>query len=48
MNKANNKRKKASQMKIEKIFVELIQEKELNQISVTDICKLAKINRTTF
>ncbi len=48
MNTVNNKRKKESQKRIEKIFVELIQNKEINEISVTNICKLAKINRTTF
>lgn len=48
MNIANNKRRKESQEKIEKIFVELIQKKEIEQISVTDICKLANINRSTF
>ena len=48
MNTTNNKRKKDSQERIEKIFVELLQYKELNEVSVTDICKLANINRTTF
>lgn len=48
MNKINNKRKKESQEKIEKIFLELIQTKEINEISVTDICKKAGLNRTTF
>ena len=48
MNVINNKRKKESQEKIEKIFIELIQTKELNEISVSDICKKAKLNRTTF
>lgn len=48
MNKANNKRKRNSQEKIEKIFLELIQTKEINNISVTDICKKANLNRTTF
>ena len=48
MNKANNKRKKESQEKIENVFLELIQVKEINEISVTDICKLANLNRTTF
>lgn len=48
MNIANNKKRRESQKNIEKIFVELIQEKELNEITVTDICKIAKINRTTF
>ncbi len=48
MNTVNNKRKKDSIEKIEKIFLELIQTKDINQISVTDICKKAKLNRTTF
>jgi len=48
MNTHNNKRKKASQNKIEKVFLELIQTKELSQISVTDICNKAQLNRTTF
>lgn len=48
MNIANNKRKRLSQEKIEKTFVELLQYKEINQITVTDICKLTHINRTTF
>lgn len=48
MNTPNNKRKKDSQEKIEKTFVELIQTREINQISVTDICKRTNLNRTTF
>lgn len=48
MNTPNNRRKKESQEKIEKVFVELIQDKELNEVSVTDICKKAKLNRSTF
>jgi len=48
MNTPNNKRKKESQEKIEKIFVELIQIKEINDISVTDICKKTNLNRSTF
>lgn len=48
MNTKNNKRRKESKLKIEKAFVELLQGKEVNEISVTDICKLADINRTTF
>ena len=48
MNIPNNKRRKQSQEKIEKIFIELLQTKELNQISVTDICKLTHLNRSTF
>jgi len=48
MNIKDNKRKKESQEKIERIFLELIQKKEINEISVTDICKKANLNRTTF
>lgn len=48
MNTPNNKRKRESIGKIEKVFIELLQSKELNQISVSDICKKAKLNRTTF
>ena len=40
--------KKESQKKIEKVFLNLIQTKEINQITVSKICELAKINRTTF
>ena len=48
MNKENNKRKRKSREKIEKVFVELIQTKEINEITVSDICKKANLNRTTF
>ena len=48
MNTINNKRKKESQEKIENVFLELIQNREINEISVTDICKNAELNRTTF
>ena len=48
MNTPNNKRRKASQEKIEKVFVQLIQTKEISDISVTDICKKTGLNRSTF
>lgn len=48
MNTINNKRKRNTKDKIEKVFVELLQKKDINEVSVTDICKLVKINRTTF
>ena len=48
MNTPNNRRRKESREKIEKVFVELLQQKELNQVSVSDICKRAGLNRTTF
>lgn len=48
MNTPNNKRRKASVERIEKVFIELLQTKELSEISVSDICKRAELNRTTF
>lgn len=48
MNTKNNKRRRKSIEKIEHIFIELLQTKQLNQISVSDICKKAGSNRTTF
>lgn len=48
MNTLNNKRKRDSIERIKKVFMELIPKKDINQISVTDICKFAQINRTTF
>ena len=48
MNTKNNKRKRESVEKIEKAFIELLQEKELKEISVSDICKITGLNRSTF
>ena len=48
MNTPNNKRKRDSQEKIEKVFIQLLQTKEVNEISVTDICNLSHLNRSTF
>lgn len=48
MNTKNNKRRRESIEKIEKVFVKLIQTKEISEISVSDICKRAELNRTTF
>lgn len=48
MNTKNNKRRRESVAKIEHVFVELLQTKQLNQITVSDICKKAGLNRTTF
>lgn len=48
MNTKNNKRKKASQERIERAFMDLVQTKEANEITVSDLCKLAKLNRSTF
>ena len=48
MNTPNNKRRKDSQEKIEKTFLQLIQKKNLDEISVSTICEIAKLNRSTF
>ena len=48
MNITNNKRKRDSQKKIQKVFIELLQTKEIKDITVSEIVKLAKINRSTF
>lgn len=48
MNTENNKRRKKSQDKIEKIFLQLIQRKNIEDISVSTICELANLNRSTF
>lgn len=48
MNIKNNKRKRESIEKIEKSFINMLLHKELNQISVTDICKDTGLNRSTF
>ncbi len=48
MNTKNNKRRKESQGKIEKVFIELLQERELENISVSEIIKKAELNRSTF
>lgn len=48
MNKANNKRRKKSVEKIETVFSEMIQTNDISEISVSEICKRADINRSTF
>ena len=48
MNTPNNKRKKESMERIEKVFIELLQTREVSEISISDICKRARLNRTTF
>lgn len=48
MNNEINLNKKPSQEKIEKVFLQLIQKKDIKDISVSKICELAKVNRTTF
>lgn len=48
MNTKNNRRKQASVERIQRAFMLFLREKELSQISVSDLCKEAGINRSTF
>ena len=48
MNTPNNKRRKETLETIKRAFVELIQNQDLDQISISQLCKKAGINRTTF
>ena len=48
MNTKNNKRRRESQEKIEKAFMQLLQTQELKEITVSDICKMTGLNRSTF
>lgn len=48
MNVKNNRRRRDSQDKIEKAFIELLQSHEIKEITVSDIIKIAGLNRSTF
>lgn len=47
-NTKNDKRLRQSVEKIENAFVEALQAKKLSQISVSDVCKAAEMNRSSF
>lgn len=48
MNTYNNKRRQETVKRIEEVFLDFLQTRELSQIKVSDICKAAEINRSTF
>lgn len=48
MNTPNNKRRRESRQRMESALVRFLQKRELEEITVTDICKEAGVNRTTF
>ena len=48
MNVKNNKRHQETMDNINKSFASLLQDKRLSDITVSDICKVADINRSTF
>lgn len=48
MNTKNNKRRKESQEKLEKTFIEMLQTRQIKEITVSDLIKAAGLNRSTF
>jgi len=48
MNKRNNKRRQDSRQRMETAFMGLLQDRELTKITVTELCRAAGVNRTTF
>ena len=48
MNTKNNKRRRESVAAIEKAFVQLLQTRDFKDVTVSDICKLTGLNRSTF
>jgi len=48
MNVKNNRRRRESQERIEKAFVELLQTREIKDISISDLIKMTELNRSTF
>lgn len=48
MNRANNERYQTTERKIIDTFVQLLEKKELSEITVSEICHLSGIHRTSF
>ena len=48
MNIKNNKRRRESCDKIEAVFIQLLQDREIKDITVSDIIKMTGLNRSTF
>ena len=48
MNVKNNKRRRESQERIETVFIDLLQSREIKDITVSDIIKQTGLNRSTF
>ena len=48
MNTANNRRRQETINKIESVFSGLLRDRELHQITVSEICEKAGINRSSF
>lgn len=48
MNTANNRRRRDSQEKIQKAFINLLQDRQIKDITVSDLIKATDLNRSTF
>jgi len=48
VNTKNNSRRRETVRKIESVLIELLRSQRLSQIKVSDVCKTAGINRSTF
>ena len=48
MNTKNNRRRRESVERMERTFVELLQTRELGEITVSELCKKCGLNRSTF
>ena len=48
MNTKDNKRRRDSQEKIERVFIELLQTHDLKDITVSKIIEMSELNRSTF
>ena len=48
MNIKNNKRRRESQEKLERAFIELLQTRQIKDITVSDLIKITGLNRSTF
>ena len=48
MNTKNNQRYKESEKRMQDALMKLMENRELEDVTVTDICKEARVNRTTF
>ena len=48
MNTVNNRRRRDSQEKIQKAFINLLQDRQMKDITVSDLVKATGLNRSTF
>lgn len=48
VNTPNNRRRRDSQHRIESTFVEMLQSKAIDDVTVSEICRKAEVNRSTF